>query len=206
MTSVCLCLLHFSVVQPRCQEDAIVLCTVRLVRWDRLWADLEARAAALERDELEAEVADREVRERATVSLMDRVRGSVGATVTCEVAGDRRWRGALVGAGPDWLAIRQDDPALEQTVLVPRWAVRRLDGLSPTAVPAAALGLVAARLDLRHVLRRLATADVTVVAHRVDGVTVPGRCALVGRDYLEVSDEGGGRLTMPLEVLAAVVV
>lgn len=175
------------------------------MRWERLWADLEAQAAALDRDEFDAEVADRAVREQATVTLMDRVRGSAGRLLRCQVQGGRWWAGRLVNHGVDWLALAREDPPGVQTVLLPAAAVTTVGGLGPTALPQAALGHVASRVDLRLVLRRLVAADADVCLERsTPGQSVGGRLLVVGRDYVEVASGDMGRLAVPIAAVTAV--
>lgn len=175
------------------------------MRWERLWADLEAQAAALDRDEFDAEVADRAAREHATVTLMDRVRGCVGRQIRCQVHGGRWRAGTVVGCGVDWLALDRPEETEAALVLLPASALSAVSGLGRTAVAPDALGHVGSRVDLRLVLRRLATAGLDVCLERsTDGQAIRGRLGVVGRDYVEIESTDMGHLGVPIAVVAAI--
>lgn len=167
-------------------------------RWERLWDDLASQAEQLERDELSGEVADRAQREHATVGLRERVRASLGRTLACQVPGGRIVRGMLVGAGPDWLALRADGPGGAPTHLVRLGAVVGVSGLARAAVPAGATGLVERHLDLRHVLRRLCEAGIEVGLARASAPDLRGTVVRVGQDYVDLATEGGATWSVPV--------
>ncbi len=66
------------------------------MRWDQLFADLEAQWEAEARRDLDSEVADRTRRERATIGVYERLAVSVGAEVRLLLRSGRRsaapWR------------------------------------------------------------------------------------------------------------------
>src|SRR4051794_29716707 len=90
--------------------DAVCLCLLLtwqtgLVRWDRLFDDLDAQLLAADAAELGGEVSDRTRREVARLHLADRARMAPGAEVSVgvgaagAVAGRRGRSGARRGAG-----------------------------------------------------------------------------------------------------------
>jgi hypothetical protein len=157
------------------------------VRWEKLWSDLESQVDAWERDDLEAEVADRVAIERASVLVMDRVRGSVGRPLRCEVAGGGRWQGVLLGYGVDWLLLGDDDGG-RSSVLVPAGGLTGVVGLAERVLPLDTLSLVARRATLTMALRRLAGAAEPLRLHRGHSRPLSGRISVVGSDYVEVVD------------------
>ena len=174
------------------------------LRWERLWGDLASQAEQLERDELSGEVADRAQREHATVRLGERVRASLGCSLACQVSGGRTVRGVALAAGPDWLALRADGPGTAPTHLVRLAAVVGVSGLAGAAVPAEATGLVERRLDVRHVLRRLAEAGVELGLARTSGPDLRGALVRVGQDYVDLATEGGTTWSVPVDAVTCV--
>ncbi|TWH74155.1 hypothetical protein [Modestobacter roseus] len=71
------------------------------MRWEQLFADLEAQAADQEAAELDAEAASRSRAEIGRVHLADRLRGAVGTelVLTCAGVGDLTGRLVEVGGG-----------------------------------------------------------------------------------------------------------
>lgn len=160
------------------------------MRWDELFADLEAEFAGLESSELAIEVADRTRRELARIRLVDRLRVTETAVVTVVVgAGDaeRTVTGRLLDVGSDWLLVER---GTVPEVLVPLDAVAYLSGLTRQAVEPGTEGKVRSRLGLGHVLRGIAR-DRTRVALtlRAGGVLV-GTIDRVGADHLDLAEHG----------------
>src|SRR3954464_6084648 len=79
------------------------------MRWDALFADLEAQGAALDRAELDAELADRVRGEVGALELIDRARAAIGAELRLRLSGGFDLGGRLAGAGPDWLLVDEGD-------------------------------------------------------------------------------------------------
>lgn len=175
------------------------------VRWERLWWDLAAQADQLERDDFDAEVADRARREHADVSLLDRVRASLGQRLTCQLADGTSVRGVLVGYGADWLAL-DAAPATpgESAALVPMAALRAVVGLASAAVPDQAVGAVTRRRDLRMVLAGLGQARTPVRIRRSGAADLRGEIVRVGSDYLDLRSEDGTTWSLPLAGCLAV--
>ncbi|BEP14701.1 hypothetical protein acdb102_30120 [Acidothermaceae bacterium B102] len=159
------------------------------MRWQALFADLEAQYDAAQAAELAAEVADRTRREAARLRLCDRLAGAVGGAVTVDVWGAGAVRGRLVSAGVDWVLVE------EQTggeVLVPEEAVTSVRGLTAWSQSPGSEGVVAGRLDLRYCLRGVARnrAGVSVVLR--DASVVTGTIDRVGFDFFELAEHPMG--------------
>ncbi|TQS42893.1 hypothetical protein [Cryptosporangium phraense] len=152
-------------------------------RWEDLFADAEAQFEALRRDEMASEAADRTRREFALVSLVDRLRGSVGSELEVWLP-DASLTGVLARVGPDWMALSAGGA---REVVIPLAAVVAVEGLSP-ATAADPVGPVEARMDLRFVLRRLARDRTPVRLALPGGKSLSGTIDRVGRDFLELAE------------------
>ncbi|KRE79886.1 hypothetical protein [Arthrobacter sp. Soil763] len=168
------------------------------MRWDALFADLEAQLAAGGRLELEAEIGERARADAATVELADRLRGSVGLRIAVHLASGAVYEGTLSHAGSEWLVLDEE----RHQLLVPHTAVLRFAGLSRLAV--AAGSAVRQRLGLSSALRELTRdrARVTVIVSRgAAGESVlHGVIDRVGRDFLDLAVTGPGEERRPANV------
>ena len=99
------------------------------MRWEGLFADLEGQLVADARRELDDEVAERTRRERALVTLADRLGGALGSRVRLTLPAGARVAGDLVDLGKDWVLVRGDTTGRE--VVVPLVAVVTVSGLGP---------------------------------------------------------------------------
>ena len=158
--------------------------------WSDLLGDLETQMLAEERLELEAEVADRAVREAAMLGLADRLRAAVGTIVRLEVRGAGIVRGRLVAVGPDWLTLREASAG--DASLVPLAAIIAVRDLRAGA--ASLHGVVPTRYTAQMVLRRVSAAGLPVVVTLQDGAAHRGLLAVVGKDYVELVEDGGRTL------------
>lgn len=154
------------------------------MRWDALFADLEAQAGSLEHAERAAEVEERARIEVAAIGLVDRLRAAVDTPLRLQCAGALALTGVLRRVGPDWLLL---DEGSGREVLATAAAVHGITGLSRlSAVPNSAAG-VESRLTLRHALRGLARDRSPVRVCRVDGSTLDATIDRVGADFIEVA-------------------
>ncbi|WP_129337524.1 hypothetical protein [Cellulomonas endophytica] len=183
------------------------------MRWEALFADLEAQLEAEARQEVLAAVPDLVRAERSQVRLADRLRGAVGGALRVSVCGGHAWEGRLVEAAPEWLLL---EPVARRRVLVPVAALRTVSGLPDRVAPPP--GRVAARLGWGPALRALARdrAPVHLVLDdaREEGAGLRGVLDAVGADHVDVrpveGDLGSGRgaaaarLTVPLARVVAV--
>lgn len=150
------------------------------MRWDDLFADLEARLAAQHAAELGATVAERTRAERAAVELAGRLLAHRGAVEVVLRRGDSV-SGEVADAAPAWVLL-EDGP---REHLVPIAAIAVIVGLGDVTVGDA--GPVLNRLGLGHALRGVAQ-DRSMVRVLVAGLTVSGRVDAVGADHLDLSE------------------
>lgn len=171
------------------------------MRWEALFADMEAQLERARREGEHHEVADLARAERANVPWTDRVRASRGCELRVHVGEGEPLRGVLVDVAAHWLLLAQS----ARQVLVPVTAVVAVEGLTVQAAPAA--GAVERRLGLGHALRALARDRAPVVVH-ARGLVVAGRVDRVGADHLDltVADgaRGGSSVAVPFASLIAV--
>jgi hypothetical protein len=159
------------------------------MRWQELFADLEAQFDAAQAAELAAEVADRTRREAARLCLTDRLAGAVGGEVTVDVWGAGAVRGRLTSAGVDWLLVEEPTGA---EVLVPGDAVTSVRGLTAWSRSPGSEGVVVGKLDLRHALRGVARNRAALSVVLRDGGVLTGTIDRVGLDFLEVAEHPMG--------------
>lgn len=180
------------------------------MRWDQLFADLEAEMAAEESAERQAEIAERTRAEVARLRLVDRLRAA-RAPVTVAVSGLGDVTCDIVDTGPDWVLL---DGAARGQLVVALDAVCSVSGLASWSAAPGSEGAVAARLHLGAVLRGVARDRATVRVVLRDGVSYTGTVDRVGADFLELAEHDpdqqrraravrGVRL-VPLAALAAV--
>lgn len=152
------------------------------MRWERLFADLEAQYDAAADAEFSGEVADRSRREIALVALADRLRSADGV-VQVGIAGSDSVEGTVAACGPDWVLFAAET-GIE--TLVPLDAIAWVRGLTPRAEADASV--VAARLRVGYALRVLARdrAEVTVAVRTGERFT--GTIDRVGADFVELAE------------------
>jgi hypothetical protein len=181
------------------------------VRWQRLFADLEAQAEALAAAEFEAEVAERTRIEVGKLRLVDRLRPTTGHPVQVSCLGAGLVCGRLDQVGSDWLLVAED-PGRE--VLLCLHAVTSLLGLGALSATPGSEGRVRSRLDLRHAVRGIVRDRAPVRVVLVDGTAFGGTLDRVGADFVELAEHPLGVprrptavcqvRTVPLAALAAI--
>lgn len=155
------------------------------MRWQQLFADLEAQFEA-EQDAAErAETASRVRHEVGALRWVDRVAGALGSPVVLLCRGAGPVSGTLHDVGSDWLLL-VDDQGRE--CLVATAAVRAVSGLGRRTAPVEDAGPVRARLDLRRALRGLARDRAAVQLVLDEGTFLVGTIDRVGADYVEVAE------------------
>jgi hypothetical protein len=152
------------------------------MRWQELFADLEAQARSLERAEEEGEIADRTRGEVARVTLMNRLRAQLSGSVQLSIWGFGEVTGRLERAGSDWLLIQAVDE-----MIVPVAAVLSLTDLPPDAVSAEGAGNVASGLRLTSALRAVARNRNPVVLTLRSGGSLAGTPDRVGADFVDLA-------------------
>jgi hypothetical protein len=169
------------------------------VRWDLLFADLEALAEATERSAFDADVADRGRAERAALALADRLRGHLDRVLTFRLLDGDRVRARLVDVGADWVLL--DDGA---SVVLPMGAVAGVEGLSRQA--ATTTEALAGRVTLGVVLRRLCRDRSPVRLGLLDGAVLTGTIDRVGTDHLDLAQHPADEPRRPGAVRGVLVV
>lgn len=159
------------------------------MRWERLFADLEAQAEALEAAEFAGEVAERTRHEIGALRLLDRLRAAEGHTLRMSVLGGDTVVGAATDVGVDWLLLAERP---EREALVALAAVTSVGGLGRWTAAPAVEGRLARSLDLRYVLRGITRDRSGVQATLVDGSSVVGTLDRVGADFVELAEHPAG--------------
>jgi hypothetical protein len=196
------------------------------MRWDALFADLQAELDAEAEAERRSEVTDRIRAELGRLRLIDRLRpmlpapgdpagpggpGAPAGTLRLGLAGHEAATGVLQALGADWLLLAQDAGGhAPADVLVPLAALQWIQGLGHRSAEPGWEGAVGARLSLRVALRRIVRDRSTVLVALTSGGALQGRLARVGAEYVELdSAEPAGRVapsasTIPFGAIASV--
>ncbi|MGY1813466.1 hypothetical protein [Blastococcus sp. SYSU D00820] len=166
------------------------------MRWQRLFADLQAEFEAAEESAERAEAPSREREAAGAVRLVERLGGAVGAQVALRCRGAGEVRGVLTEVGVDWLLLAEETG---RELLVATAGVLTAGGLlRATAVPAD--GVVRQRLDLRWAVRGLARDRSGVQVVLEDGTALTGTVDRVGADFLELAEHPAGEPRRPAAV------
>lgn len=154
------------------------------MRWDALFADLDAQALSLERAERAGEVDERTRAELGATTVTDRLRASIGAPLRVQCDGAATLHGALTRVGPDWLLL---DEGAGRESLVAAHAVLTVGGLTRFSAVPDSMDVVQSRLGLWFVLRRIARDRSPVRLLLRDGAQVGATIDRVGSDFVEVA-------------------
>ncbi|KGH44776.1 hypothetical protein IN07_22730 [Modestobacter caceresii] len=154
------------------------------MRWEQLFADLEAQMAEQEAAVDQADEASRARAEHGRVRLADRLRGATGQEVSLS-CGAGELAGRLVDVGVDWVLLVDQQ---HREVLVALGAVRAVSGLTAVTAAAAAEGAVDRALDLRRAVRALARDRAALHCLLADGAVLAGTVDRVGADFLELAE------------------
>lgn len=156
------------------------------MRWESLFADLEAQLQQADALALDAEVADRTRRELAAVRLADRLRSHAGAALSVSLVSGTTVRGSVLDVGSQWLLLAEEGGQ----ALVPLAAVAGVSGLSRAVAPPA--GAVAGRLGLGHVLRAVARDRQPVRLELTAAQVLTGTVDRVAADHLDLAEHPVG--------------
>ncbi len=160
------------------------------MRWQHLFADLEAQfEAGLDAVE-RGDVSSRARHEVGSLRWGDRVAGALGSPVVLLCRGAGPVPGTLREVGSDWLLL-VDDGGRE--CLVAASAVRAVSGLGRRTAPVQEAGPVRVRLDLRRALRGLSRDRAAVQVVLDEGTELSGTIDRVGADYLELAEHPADR-------------
>ncbi|TFV81392.1 hypothetical protein [Blastococcus sp. CT_GayMR16] len=155
------------------------------MRWQQLFADLQAQFEAEEGAIEQAESASRTRAEVGASGLADRLRGAEGFPLVLGCRGAGTVAGVLVEVGADWLLVEDDGG---RPTLVALAAVRSAAGLGRRTAAPELIGEVRGRLDLRRALRGLARDRSAVQIVLDDGSVLGGTLDRVGADYVELAE------------------
>lgn len=150
------------------------------VRWDRLFDELEAQAADIERDERDALVDELRDGDWAETSWRD----LAGGRVVVEVLGAGRVAGHVTLVNERLVQLsgeRVDHVVAVGAVVALHESERRADDV----------GRVDAKLGWGHVFRALRAAGEPVAVRLVDGSSRDGTVDVVGRDFVRLRAESG---------------
>jgi small nuclear ribonucleoprotein (snRNP)-like protein len=173
------------------------------MRWDELFADLNAQVGARQIAERSAEIEDRTRYEFGQLALVDRLRSAIGGQVRIRCAGGVTMAGRLVRVQPEWLLLIE--PAGREA-LVAVTAVRSVGGLGPWSAAAGGQSAVDARLGLRYALRTVARDRSAVRIHLRDGEALDGTLDRIGADFAELAEHPPGEFRRRAEVTGFVTV
>ena len=158
------------------------------MRWEALFADLDAQLAAAGAVELADEVSDRSRREVARLHLADRARLAVGADLTAGVPGIGTVSGRLLRSGPGWWLLGAEG----SEVVVCTDAIAWVSGLPALAADPDATPAVERRLGLGYLLRGIARDRSAVSLVLRDGTTLHGTLDRVGADFVDLAEHAPG--------------
>ncbi|TQM96263.1 hypothetical protein FB476_1127 [Ornithinimicrobium humiphilum] len=183
------------------------------MRWEDLFADLEAQQASLERLEREQEVAEHTRAERGRIELEHRLVAAEGQGLRLRVAGTGWLVGRLLDLGPGWLLLHAGGslPGRGREALVPVGAVTAVEGLPRRVGEHAAPGR---RPGLRSALRAISRDRAVVRIHDRGGDHETGTIDAVLADHLDLArhpddtarrgEAVRGVVTVPFAALALV--
>lgn len=152
------------------------------MRWDGLFADLEAQMAQGRWLDTEREAAELTRGERATIAFADRLRGAVGSSVPLLLEDGHRLEVRVSAVGSTWLGGTDHTGSL----VLGLDAVVAVEGNLPSAAPESSGGRRS--LGLGSLFRSLSRARAGVVVFGAGGLLLgEGTIDRVGRDHLDLA-------------------
>ncbi len=153
------------------------------MRWDEVFADLQAQFRAAQESESLAVVGELAEAEIASTTLADRWRAALGRELTLRLADGTDRQGTVRDVAQSWLVLAHAN----RRSLIPAHAVVWVRGLGPSAPPATA---VERALSLGHVFRAMAAQELEIVLHTSAGA-YRGRLARVAADHCDIASTAG---------------
>jgi hypothetical protein len=173
------------------------------MRWDGLFEDLEAQAAALASAERSAEVEERTRAETGQLGMIERLRPALGQHLKVRCRGGVDVAGQLRQVGSEWILL---DEGGGREAVVGLAAVATVTGLGRLSAPPHTMSQVESRLGMRHVLRGIARDRSALRAHLTDSTIIDGTIDRVGRDFVEIATHAPGEVRRRTEVRDVLVV
>ncbi|MCW2581650.1 MAG: uncharacterized protein JWQ53_440 [Klenkia sp.] len=155
------------------------------MRWEQLFADLEAQFEVEESATERAEGASRARAEVGRLRWVDRLGGARGHRVGLTCTGAGEVTGRVVDLGPDWVLLVDEQ---QREHLVATATVCALVGLGAATTVPVEEGAVARAWDLRRAVRGLARDRAPLRCVLVEGTVLTGTVDRVGADYLELAE------------------
>jgi hypothetical protein len=165
------------------------------MRWDDLFADLEAQAEALATAERAAEVDELVRLETSRLRLVDRLRPAVRGSVKLRCVGGLVLSGTLGRVGADWLLL---DEGAGREAIIATAAISSVAGLGRLSGPAGSA--LETKLGIGHVLRGVARDRSVLRACLTDAGVIDGTLDRVGLDFVEIAAHAPGELRRRSEV------
>lgn len=153
------------------------------MRWDEVFADLQAQFDAQHEAGIDARIADLAEAEIASTSLADRWCARRGDQLQVRLVDGTDRGGEVVDAAGSWLVLADRG----RRVLVPAHAIVWVRGLGSSAPGP---GAIARALTIGHVLRALAREQLAVTVHTAAGHH-RGRLGRVAADHLDLVSAAG---------------
>jgi len=179
-----------------CVKSSALDCEVPM-RWNALFDDLEGQAAAIAQAELEGRVDARIRHEVGQLNLIDRLRPTVGASLSLRTSGGAWVIGTVTRVGSEWLLLAED---AGREAVVALGALTAVSGVGRLSAGPDSMTVVESRLGLRHVLRGLARDRSTLRIHLSDSQILDGTIDRVGADFIEVAEHAAGEVRRRDEV------
>jgi hypothetical protein len=173
------------------------------MRWEGLFADLEAQAAAFDVAERAGEVDERARAETAYLRLLGRLRPAVGLPVRLRCVAGIGVSGTLKKVGSEWLLV---DEVAGREAMVVIAAILTVSGVGRLSAVPGSESIVESRLGLSHALRGVARDRSAVRVHLTDGSIVDGTVDRVGADFIEIAAHAAGELRRRADVREVLVV
>ncbi len=167
------------------------------MRWEGLFADLDAQADALETAQRAAEIDERARIELGRIRLVDRLRPALGAVLRLRCRGELTVAGVVRRVGSEWLLV--DEGANREALIVTAMLVSA-SGLGRSSDVPDRESVAESRLGLRHALRGIARDRSGVAVHLVDGTAVAGTIDRIGADFFDLAAHAPGELRRPADV------
>lgn len=161
------------------------------MRWEALFADLAARADALERAERDQEIAERYRIESGSVTLRARLSASAGRRIHVRLSSGSLATGVVADVGPDWVLVR--DERNRETVLATA-AVVSVHGLDRSSDADARPNAVADKLSIRSVLRAISRERSVVRIELRGGADLTGQIDRVASDHVDLTARRVGEI------------